>query len=76
MMDEIKPDGVIIVTPNNLHLPIAREVVKRGIPTLVEKPISDDLADAEKFVQEIAATKVPVLVGQHRRYNPFVNKAS
>lgn len=75
MMDEIKPDGVIIVTPNNLHLPIAREAVRRGIPTLVEKPISDDLADAEKFVQEIAATKVPVLVGQHRRYNPFVNKA-
>lgn len=75
MMDEIKPDGVIIVTPNKLHLPIARESVKRGIPTLIEKPISDDLSDAEKFVKEIKDSNVPVLVGQHRRYNPYVNKA-
>lgn len=75
MMDEIKPDGVIIATPNNLHLSIAREAVKRDIATLVEKPISDNLDDAEKFVQETKSSEVPVLVGQHRRYNPFVNKA-
>ena len=75
MMDEIKPDGVLIVTPNHLHLPIAREAIKRGIPALVEKPISDDLEDAQKFAQEAIEAKVPVLVGQHRRYNPFVNKA-
>lgn len=75
MMDEIKPDGVIIVTPNHLHLPVAREAVKRGIPVLVEKPISDDLADAKAFAKEAKLAQIPVLVGQHRRYNPFVNQA-
>ena len=75
MMDEIKPDGVLIVTPNHLHLQIAREAIKRGIPALVEKPISDDLEDAQKFAQEAIEANIPVLVGQHRRYNPFVNKA-
>lgn len=75
MIEEIKPDGVIIVTPNHLHLPVARDVIKHGIPVLVEKPISDDLDDAKKFAEEAKALNVPVLVGQHRRYNPYVNKA-
>lgn len=75
MMDEVKPEGVIIATPNGLHLSVAREAVKRGIVPLVEKPISDDLEDAEKFAAEAEAAGVPVLVGQHRRHNPFVKKA-
>lgn len=75
MMDEVKPDGVIIATPNGLHLQIARQSVARGIATLVEKPISDDLADAQRFAEEARLAGVPVLVGQHRRHNPFVNEA-
>ena len=64
MMDEVKPDGVIIATPNGLHLGVACEAVRRGIVPLVEKPISDDLADAEAFAAEAEAAGVPVLVGQ------------
>lgn len=75
MMDEVKPDGIIIATPNGLHLSVAREAVSRGIVPLVEKPISDDLADAERFAAEADEAGVPVLVGQHRRHNPFVSKA-
>lgn len=75
MMDEEKPDAVIIATPNRFHLSCARESVKRGIATLVEKPISDDLEDAEAFAREAEEAGVPVLVGQHRRHNPFVQKA-
>lgn len=41
MMDEVKPEGIIIATPNGLHLSVAREAVARGIVPLVEKPISD-----------------------------------
>ncbi len=31
MMDEVKPEAVIIATPNDLHLGVAREAVKRNI---------------------------------------------
>ena len=75
MMDEVKPEGVIIATPNGLHLSVAREAVKRGIVPLVEKPISDNLEDAQAFAVEAEEAGVPVLVGQHRRHNPFVQKA-
>ena len=43
MMDEVKPEAVIIATPNDLHLGVAREAIKRNIVPLVEKPISNDL---------------------------------
>ena len=75
MMDEVKPEAVIIATPNDLHLGVAREAVKRNIVPLVEKPISNDLEDAQAFAAEAETAGVPVLVGQHRRHNPFVNKA-
>ena len=43
MMDEVKPEAVIIATPNDLHLGVAREAVKRNIVPPVSKPISNDL---------------------------------
>lgn len=54
---------------------VAREAIKRNIVPLVEKPISNDLEDAQAFAAEAETAGVPVLVGQHRRHNPFVNKA-
>ena len=56
MMDEVKPEAVIIATPNDLHLGVAREAVKRNIVPLVEKPISNDLEDAQAFAAEAVAT--------------------
>ncbi|WP_218055920.1 Gfo/Idh/MocA family protein [Actinobaculum suis] len=75
MFKEAKPDGVIIVTPNHLHLPVARQALAHGVVPLVEKPISDDLDDALRFAEEAEKAGIPVLVGQHRRHNPKVNKA-
>lgn len=75
MLEEVIVDGVIIVTPNHLHLSIARTIIQKGIPVLIEKPISDDLEDAKNFAKEAGILNVPLLIGQHRRYNPFVNQA-
>ena len=61
MMDEVKPEAVIIATPNDLHLGVAREAVKRNIVPLVEKPISNDLEDAQAFAAEAETAGVPVL---------------
>jgi len=42
MLDKEKPDAVSIATPDHLHKEIALEVIERGLPLLVEKPL--DLA--------------------------------
>lgn len=75
MMDKVKLDGVIIASPNKLHIPMAYDALERNIPTLIEKPISDDLEQAKAFAAAAKAKKAKVLVGQHRRHNPVVQKA-
>ena len=68
-------DGVIIATPNQLHVANALEAVRAGIPALVEKPIADNAAEAEILVAAAEAAGVPILIGHHRRHNPMIQAA-
>ena len=69
------PDGAIIATPNALHLPQGLEVLQAHVPALIEKPLTDNVASAEKVVAQAAANGVPLLVGHHRRHNPIIQTA-
>ena len=75
MLGAVSPDGVILSTPTRLHVEQARVCVRAGVPALVEKPLSDDLAAAQVLVGEAQASDVPMLVGHHRRYNPLIQSA-
>ena len=75
MLDEAKPDGVVVATPNTLHVPMALACIERGIAVLVEKPIADTVADASRIVDASRSSGVPVLVGHHRRHNPLMRRA-
>ena len=68
-------DGVIVATPNDLHLPIALEAIARGLPVLVEKPIATTVAQGEELAAAAEKAGVPVLVGHHRRHNPIIATA-
>src|ERR1700740_2457353 len=75
LVDEEKPEGVIVATPNQVHVANGLECIAAGLPTLVEKPIADDVASAAWLVEAAEAAHVPLLVGHHRRYNPLIRKA-
>ncbi len=68
-------DGVIIATPNRLHVAIGLVAVEAGVPMLVEKPISDNLPSAMRLVTAAEEAGVPVLVGHHRRHSPLIQEA-
>ncbi len=65
-------DAAIVATPNALHLPVALACLERGLPCLVEKPVADTLDNAQTMVDAFEHAGLPLLVGHHRRYHPFV----
>lgn len=75
MLAKEKPDGAIIATPNKLHVPMALDCIAAGIPVLVEKPIADEIGPALDLVDAAETSRVPVLIGHHRRHSPIVQRA-
>lgn len=75
MFQECTPDGVIIATPNQVHVENGLECVVANCPMLVEKPIATSSEEAQQLVSAAKANNVPLLVGHHRRHNPLIKKA-
>jgi len=62
-------DLVVVATPNDSHLPLARAALEAGKHVVVDKPFTIDLADAETLVS-LAAEKGRLLsVFQNRRWD-------
>lgn len=76
LLDHERPEGVIIATPNQLHVTVGLAAIARGIPALVEKPVADELGDALRLAEAAARAKVAILVGHHRRHNPIMLTAA
>jgi predicted dehydrogenase len=49
MLDEAKPEAVIVTTANDRHLEIVRECAKRHIHVSTEKPMATNAADAREM---------------------------
>ena len=67
--------GVIIATPNHLHVPMGIACAQCGLHLLVEKPIAPDLGEADRLVEAATKNRVRILVGHQRRFNARVEKA-
>ena len=46
-------DAVVIVTPPQLHFPIAKAFLERGIDVICEKPMTHDFAEAQELVRTV-----------------------
>lgn len=65
-------EGVIIATPNNTHTTIGIKCAAAGLHLLVEKPIDSDPAAAANLIDAAKKAGVKVLIGHHRRFNPYI----
>lgn len=70
-----RPDGVILATPNDLHVPQALQCLQAGVSVLVEKPVSATVADGQRLLHAAQASAARVLVGHHRAHSPLMARA-
>lgn len=62
-------DGVVIAASTSAHAALLRKCADAGKPMFCEKPISLDLAEAERCVAYLGAKKARCMIGFHRRYD-------
>ncbi len=70
-----QPDGVILATPNSLHLEHGLVCIAAGVPTLIEKPIADSVEAGLRLCESAERAKVAVMTGHHRQHSPIMAKA-
>ena len=72
-LDEITKeliDGAIIATPAHKHTLIARQLLKKGIPCLIEKPLTTNAREALDLIQIAHENHTFILPGYIEHYNP------
>ena len=65
-------DAVTVAVPTELHHEIALPFLERGISTLVEKPITRTVAEADALIAAAAGSGATLAAGHTERYNPAV----
>jgi predicted dehydrogenase len=72
LQDGCKPDAAIVCTPNNTHAIIAKDLLTAGVHVLVEKPIATTIQDGRDLIKVAQSSGKQLLVGHHRRFNPYI----
>jgi len=63
-------DAILIATSTNTHADLLERAVAAGKPVLCEKPIDLSLARVKRCADVIRGTKVPIMLGFVRRFDP------
>lgn len=74
ILDRRLIDAVIIATPPAVHARMATAAVERGLPVLVEKPLTLDSAEAVALRKFVAEHKGLVMVGHTQLFHPAYRK--
>ena len=75
LLQHDRPDGVVLATPNQLHVAHAMLCVDANLPCLLEKPIAPTVKEAQILVDAAEKHGAKVLIGHHRAHSPIMAKA-
>lgn len=67
-------DAVLVVTPPETHLAVARTALRAGRHVLTEKPLTSTLAQAREAIAEARAADRILMVSQNYRFRPLARR--
>jgi len=70
-----KIDVAVVAVPTESHARIARALIESGVHTLVEKPITQTVAEADALIAAAKSRGVVLAVGHSERFNAAVMAA-
>lgn len=65
-------DLVSIVVPTQYHFPVAKECLEAGCHILLEKPVTQTVAEADELIRLAAGHRLVFQVGHLERFNPAI----
>jgi len=74
MLEKAPIDAVIINTPHYLHYPMALDAIRAGKHTLVDKPMTINLREADDLIKEAKKKDVKLGVILQSRFDPTIRK--
>ncbi len=75
MIAQASPDVVDIITPPAARLAVVKQVAASGLPMIVQKPLADDLMDAQDLARVARQAGVTMLVHENFRFQPWYREA-
>lgn len=75
LADGVKPDFIVIVTPNNMHYPVSMAALEAGFHIVCDKPLSRSLDEAENLEKKIRQCKRLFCLTHNYTGYPMVKQA-
>ena len=76
LLEDIKPQAVVIAVPLYLHYQIASEAIAAGCDVFCEKTMCYSVEQATKLVRQVEESQCVFQVGLQRRANPIYKQAA
>lgn len=67
-------DAITLTVPTSLHYKIAKKFIEAGIHILIEKPICDNVNEAQELIDLAKKHNCTLMIGHIERFNPVVKK--
>jgi UDP-N-acetylglucosamine 3-dehydrogenase len=74
LLEREQPDLVSVVVPTEHHFAVARDVIRAGVPLLVEKPIAATIEEGLALARLAEERGVMLTVGHIERFNPAIRE--
>lgn len=65
-------DAVLVLTPDDLHAPVAVAALEAGVPVFCEKPLAVSLEDCDRILEAARRTGTRLYVGHNMRHMPVI----